>query len=504
MSNIKYKYILKMLENMENNSIKLENDLFNLSSEKSQIKTYNELLQKQKELFSIIKNLNIKEELLNKKEEELSNKEKNLNKKELKINQKEKELKEEEIRIKKGLDKNQEKKLQKILYERKKQMENIINNTLKSSDKIEQKKLCQDISNLGKMIKEEMNDELEQNPDKFIDISKALSSTNSKYFPLAVLANNLEKEGILVLLEKDGKASNLQNALFKCIFNGIANQKKIIISYELDTGENHMILNNDEYRENFIEKEYDKISNILKISKEYLYICNFDTDSVKYELFINEKFVKKNMDDESFVINDSFYENIINKLNEYSSSENIKMNVQISPIIEAMKLNIDLFDFNWNKSSNWSQDETRGGLPYDPPIGWSGYGLKVLNKYEDNDWLGNTGEDGEWCVAYYNTDIINFSQSLLKSKNLPSKIEAHQGCNNKNKKCSIEKVGLGIYVTPKIQLAEENTASNNDYKCIFMCRINPEKFRTCDLDCWVVDQSDTDIRPYKLLIKKCS
>ena len=44
------------------------------------------------------------------------------------------------------------------------------------------------------------------------------------------------------------------------------------------------------------------------------------------------------MDDESFVINDSFYENIINKLNEYSSSENIKMNVQISPIIEAMKL----------------------------------------------------------------------------------------------------------------------------------------------------------------------
>ena len=63
MSNIKYKYILKMLEKMENNSIKLENDLFNLSSEKSQIKTYNELLQKQKELFSIIKNLNIKEEL---------------------------------------------------------------------------------------------------------------------------------------------------------------------------------------------------------------------------------------------------------------------------------------------------------------------------------------------------------------------------------------------------------------------------------------------------------
>ena len=489
---------------MENNSIKLENDLFNLSSEKSQIETYNELLQKQKELFSIIKNLNMKEELLNKKEEELNDKEKNLNKKELKINQKEKELKEEEIRIKKGIDKNQEKKLQKILYERKKQIDNIITNTLNSSNSIEPKKLYQDISNLGKMLKEEMTDELEQNPEKFIDISKALNMTYSKYFPLAVLANNLEKEGILVLLEKDGKESNLQNSLFKCIFNGIANQKKIIISYELDIGENHMILNNDEYRKNFINKEYDKISNILKIPKEYLNICNFDADSVKYELFISDKFVKKEMSDENFIINNSFFENIINKINEYSTSENIKMNAQISPLIEAIKLNVDLFDFNWNKSSNWSQDETRGGLPYDPPIGWSGYGLKVLNKYEDNDWLGNNGEDGEWCVAYYNTDIINFAQSLLKSKNLPSKIEAHQGCNNKNKKCSNAKVGIGIYVTPKIQLAEEYTVANNNYKILFMCRINPQKFRTCDFDYWVVDLSDTDIRPYKLLIKKCS
>ena len=149
-------------------------------------------------------------------------------------------------------------------------MENIINNTLKSSNSIEPRKLYQDISNLGKMLKEEMTDELEQNPENFIDISKALNSADSKYFPLAVLANNLEKEGILVLLEKDGKESNLQNSLFQFIFNGIVNQKKIIISYELDTGENHMILNNDEYRENFIKKEYDKISNILKIPKEYL------------------------------------------------------------------------------------------------------------------------------------------------------------------------------------------------------------------------------------------
>ena len=488
---------------MENNSLKLENQLFCLSSGNSEMDIYNELLQKQKELFSIIKDLNMKEALLYKKEEELNDKERNLDRKEEEIIQKEKELNEEEIRIKKGLDKNQEKKLQKMIYERKKQMENIIDNTLKYSNTIDNKKLYQDISTLGKMLKEDMMDEIDLNPDNFIDIGKALDSPDSKFFPLAVLANNLEKAGILVLLEKDAKSSNLQDALFKLIFNGIAYQKKIIISYELDEGENHMILNNDEYRKNFIDKEYKKLSNLLKIPKEYMNICNFDTDSVKYELFISEKFVNKEMNNDIFITN-SFYEKIINKLNEYSASENIKINAQISPLIEAMRLNLDLFDSRWNKNSGWSQGETRGGLPYDPPLGWNGYGLKVLNKYEDDEWLGNTGEDGEWCVAYYNTNIIDFAESLLNSKSLPSKREAHQGCNNKNKNCSNEKVGIGVYVTPKIQLAEDNTVANNDYKCLFMCRINPTKFRTCDFDYWVVEQSDSDIRPYKLLIKKCS
>ena len=38
-----------------------------------------------------------------------------------------------------------------------------------------------------------------------------------------------------------------------------------------------------------------------------------------------------------------------------------------------------------------------------------------------------------------------------------------------------------------------------------MCRINPTKFRTCEdsnKEYWVVEPSEEDIRPYRLLIKK--
>ena len=328
MSNEIRNNLLNIIETLENNSINLENKLFYLSSDESEIESYNKLIEEQRKLLSDIKDLDIKEEILDEKEEILIEREISLNKKEERIIEREKELIEEEIRIKEGIDKYQQRQRQKIIEERKNKIKNIVNNSLKNPNKTEPKKLYQDISNLGKILNEDMTYELKQNPDKFIDIKNEINSAESKYFPLAILSNNLQKEGIYVLIEKDSKSSTLQDVLFKFIFNGIINQKKIIMNYDLGPGENHMIINNDEYRKNFIDKEYDKLSDILKIKKEYINICNFDNDSVKYELFISEKFAEKDIDDEPLIITDSFFEKIINKLEQYSSSQNIKLTVK--------------------------------------------------------------------------------------------------------------------------------------------------------------------------------
>ena len=504
MSNKLKSGLLNTLEKLYNNNIKLEKQLFALSAKEEEQKLYNDLLEQQKIMFKEITILNQQEDNLDKKDQEMIKKEEKICKKEKKMKEKEQELKEKEksLEEKEKLKKQQEKEEEKK-QKRKKVIKNILENTLQKPKEVEPKKLFENISKLGKALKDEMQEELKQNPDKFVNVNQALNSSNSKFFPSAVLANNLQKEGILTLVEKDAKPSPLHDVSLRFILNGVINQKKMVISYDFGPEENHKICCDMDYQKDFIEKEYDKLSKMLNIPREYINICNFGTESVQYELLINENFAKNNPNLDPFISNDSNFEDLVNKLNSMSISQNSKINVKLSPLLEAMKLSTDIFDSRGNKNSGWSQGAIRGGMNYDPPLGWSGHGLKVLQKYENDDWLGNTGGPGEWCVAYHGTNI-NFAESILKSKLLPGSRQAHKDCRNINKKCSAEKVGIGIYVTPKINIAEKYSTSSNNYKCIFMCRINPTKFRTCHNDYWVVDPNDTDIRPYRLLIKKCS
>jgi len=46
-----------------------------------------------------------------------------------------------------------------------------------------------------------------------------------------------------------------------------------------------------------------------------------------------------------------------------------------------------MLDPRGNKIDGWSLNEKRGNNIYDPPIGWIGFGLKVIDRYENNNWL---------------------------------------------------------------------------------------------------------------------
>ena len=220
--------LLNILDNLNNNNMKLERELISFSSKEEQVEYIN-LLVKQKELFNEIKTLDLKEEKLDQKEKEITIKETQLNKKEEKIKEKEIKLKEKEEK-KLLQEKEEEKKAKKI--KRKKEIKNIIENTLNQPKNVEQKKLFSDISKLGKVLKDEMQEELKENPDKFVNINQELNSKNSQFFPSAVLANNLQKEGILTLVEKDAKSSPLHDVSLRFILNGVINQKKILIKYD--------------------------------------------------------------------------------------------------------------------------------------------------------------------------------------------------------------------------------------------------------------------------------
>ena len=116
-----------------------------------------------------------------------------------------------------------------------------------------------------------------------------------------------------------------------------------------------------------------------------------------------------------------------------------------------------------NQDGGWGINEKRGGKPYYPPKGWTGYGLRVLDRFDngDNTWIDYKNLGGEWAVAYHGVgSLLSGSQILNKSKK--SGKFNFQGGNGQGYKDSYdvfhqgEKVGEGVYVTPQPDIMESH------------------------------------------------
>ena len=88
-------------------------------------------------------------------------------------------------------------------------------------------------------------------------------------------------------------------------------------------------------------------------------------------------------------------------------------------LVDELLLSPDIFDPKGDRCEGWGINETRGGEKYIPPIGWIGIGLKVMDKYGDNKWIGMKNIPGEWCVAYHG---VGGGQSSDEVKSITGKI----------------------------------------------------------------------------------
>ena len=173
-----------------------------------------------------------------------------------------------------------------------------------------------------------------------------------------------------------------------------------------------------------------------------------------------------------------------------------------------------------NLTGKWAHGENRGGRPYNPPDGWIGFGLNVLNKYDNgnNDWLACDGRPGEWCIAYHGACVHNTSEQIkqiikpILENNL--KPGAGQAYSTYDDACHPgQKVGVGVYCTPNPNTADgysgQIDVNGHRYKVAFMLRVKPDKIRYSNSrsDYWVLNAGDGDfseMRPYRFLIKKVS
>lgn len=157
------------------------------------------------------------------------------------------------------------------------------------------------------------------------------------------------------------------------------------------------------------------------------------------------------------------------------------------------------YDYDFTKIDDKGKKFLRGGLEYKRPCGWKRYALKVSDKYEDIEWLGQNGEsknDSEWAVSYHGTKIY-CAEPIVKEGLKP-------GHNNV--------YGIGIYCTPNIETAEKyaeiftSPVTQKMYKIVFQNRVKPSSIVYCKDkggpdDYWYITD-EKDIRPYSICIKE--
>ena len=457
------------------------------------------------------------EESRKQKEEELrKQKEEELRK------QKEEELrkqKEEELRKQKEEEKLNEMK-KKMLENQKKMREKKENseNMTENQKNLKINEVLEDMCIYGAITKKEIKKEKKEHPEKFVETSKALNMENQdqELFALGLISQNLENLGIETAIEKNSNPNEQDNAATSLQFftNGLASKKKYDLHFEFGEERNEELLNNEKEFEKFKENLKKKLSKDYNLTPEKIIITLPQKGSFHVQvIFQSNDF--HDLDKNQFI-------NKFKNDTEFKELSQLK-DIHEDVIMGGVKLSRAQLDPRGNRNDGWGVGEKRGGKDYDPPIGFNGIGLKVMDKYDngDNTWLGMNNVPGEWCVAYHG---VASGQSSDNVKSVTGKIvntefkagggQAHRNCPDQYHPG--KNVGTGVYCTPTIKTASDQYAGISEingirYKTVLMVRVKPSAIRHCDkcsdskapYNYWVVNGTTDEIRPYRILYKKC-
>ena len=392
------------------------------------------------------------------------------------------------------------------------------NNNLNNNSDIglteEEKKinhLLEEIYSFGEEKRKIIEEKKRTHPKKFISIENAIkygvnnvdsNGFKSELFVLGVMAQVLISHGCSVVIEKKSPKTEIEKKELHKTIQYLVNGMFNFITYT--------------FHFNFKEKMYNYLMSKLDIISEF----NKKLKSKLKELFnlkendilmTEGRFHTSNSYSVTAIIKKSKYNNypkeqIIYYLMKFEEFRDIT-NIEKSILLRGCILNPYMIDSRGNnKNGGWGFNEIRGGNQYYPPEGWIGYGIRVVDVYDsgNNAWIGYSNSGGEWSVAYQgiglsNSSNINYSNMVgIKQSFRNSKDIFHKG----------QKVGEGIYVTPKPNVMEkycnEYICCGKKYKIAFMTRVNPEEIRCPEenQDYWIINGHENDIRPYRILIKE--
>ena len=353
--------------------------------------------------------------------------------------------------------------------------------------------IISDMAIMGTITKDYITIDRNNNPNKYLDTQTALNSPEEYYRVLGYLSDYLTKQGVLTAIEKkdQNKLSSEKlkeiDTFLQFLINGLTNLKKHELRFDFSWEKNQLILSDIKEQENFMDELRYSLSQGLNIPPNHMVITYPRSGSVIITVIF------KTEDYNNLSLN-----GLKNIFSQYAPDLNHLVNIESNLLLDGVLLNPELLDSKGdNKNQGWGVNEKRGGRPYYPPIGWIGYGLKVLGKYDkgNNVWLNYDGAVGEWCVAYHGaSQKINHNYSQMRDDDDIN----HPG----------QKIGEGVYCCPKPYVLDNEggviQVGNKKFKIGFMLRVRPDKIRIAksNPDYWVLNGDSSEIRPYRILIKQ--
>ena len=388
--------------------------------------------------------------------------------------------------------------------------ETYLENTTEKEKNEKINEVLEDMCIYGNITKKEIKEEKAKNPEKFIETSQAikLESNDQQIFALGLISQTLENMGIETVIESDSNDDDGEEGATSLQFltNGLINKKKYDLHFDFGEERNEELLNNKEEFEKFKINLKKKLSRDYNISEDKIIVTFPQKGSLSVQvIFQTDEFNDLNLND--------FKEKFKNET-EYKELQKLK-DIHEDVIVSACRLKRSQLDSRGNRTDGWGVGENRGGKPYDPPLGWIGIGLKVWDRYDNgnNTWIGMNNSPGEWCVAYHgiarnksSDEVKNITGKIFKTEFKGGVNQGHRNHQDKNHPGQI--VGDGVYCTPHINTAlgyaGTSEINGEKYKTVFMVRVKPEAIRDCKCtDYWVVNGKPDEIRPYRILYKKC-
>ena len=109
------------------------------------------------------------------------------------------------------------------------------------------------------------------------------------------------------------------------------------------------------------------------------------------------------------------------------------------------------------------------------------------------------------CCGQSSENVKQITGMIYKGNFKKGSRQAHKNCLDQYHEG--KNVGEGVYCTPNIKTGERyagiSSINGKLYKTVLMVRVNPKSIRGCKCkdDYWVVNGTDDEIRPYRILYK---